>query len=356
RLAYATRHDGRGGVWVTPLPHLDADSRPGDERDAGTAPVLVSRQAATPAWSPDGRTLLLADLVDLDAGYNGAPYRTAGEMPPLYARGGAYRLRTLPAPLPPDTGQELVHADAPPSPEQWGLAFDRTWGLLRSLYYRTGPAADAWQALRVIHRPRAVLASSTAEFERTVDELIAAQPLVNAPTTSSRAVVVSGHQLASEIGRRVLEQGGNVVDAAVAVSFALGVAEPDASGIGGDGMALLLLEGMDAPVIVDFKDQSPIHATLNNPAIFRDGRLVSDGPAAANIPGVVAGMDYLHRTYGSKRVPWRRLVEPAARIAEDGFVLDDSLPSTIREGRALFERYPEARRVFLPEGRVPRPG
>src|SRR5690606_12058867 len=78
RLAYATRHDGRGGVWVTPLPHLDADSRPGDERDAGTAPVLVSRQAATPAWSPDGRTLLLADLVDLDAGYNGAPYRTAG--------------------------------------------------------------------------------------------------------------------------------------------------------------------------------------------------------------------------------------------------------------------------------------
>ncbi len=356
RLVYASQLDGRGNVWVTPLPDLEGEPAARRDLDAGPAPVLVSRQAAAAAWSPDGRTLLLADLADLDAGYNGAPLRAPGDAPPLYARGDAYRLRTLPAPLPPDAGEHVVEADARLAAAQWGQAFDRTWSLLRSLYYRTGRNAEAWEALRVIHRPRAAAATSAAEFERAVDDLIADQPLVHAPTTSSRAIVVSGHQLASEIGRDVLVQGGNVVDAAVAVSFALGVAEPDASGIGGDGMALLLLEGMDAPVIVDFKDQSPIHATLNNPAIFRDGRLVSDGPAAANIPGVVAGMDYLHRTYGSKRIAWRRLVEPAARLAEEGFVLDDSLPSTIREGRSLFERYPEARRLFLPDGRVPRAG
>lgn len=355
RLAYASRQDGHGSVWVAPLPEMQ-DVRTATDEDATGTPVLVSRQPAAPAWSPDGRTLLLADLVDLDAGYNGAPLRTPTELPPLYARGDAYRLRTLPAPLPPDAGQHVVDAEVRPAPARWTLAFDRTWLLLRTLYYSTAPGADAWDALRTLHRPHAAAATSAGEFERVVDELVAAQPLVRAPTTSGRALVVSGHRLASDVGSRVLEQGGNVVDAAVAVSFALGVVEPDASGIGGDGMAMLLLEGMDAPIVIDFKDQSPIHATLNNPAIFRDGRLVGDGPAAANIPGVVAGMDYLHRTYGSKRVAWRHLVEPAARLADDGFVLDQALPSTIREGRALIERYPEARRLLLPDGRVPRAG
>jgi len=357
RLAYAARRDGQGGVWVLPVPEMDETQvRSLGDEDAGAARVLVSRQAAAPAWSPDGRTLLLADLADLEAGYNGAPARSTAEPPPLYARTGAYRLRTVPAPLPPDTGEALVVGDVRPSDARWTLAFDRTWQLLRTLYYTHGPSADTWDALRTIHRPRAAAAETAADFERVVDELVAAQPLVHAPTTSSSALVVSGHRLATEVGRRVLEQGGNVVDAAVAVSFALGVVEPDASGIGGDGMALVLLEGMEAPVAIDFKDQSPIHATLNNAAIFRDGRLVGDGPAAANIPGVVAGMDHLYRTYGSKRLAWRQLIEPAARLAEDGFVLDESLPSTLREGRALLERHAESRRLFLPEGRVPRPG
>ena len=160
---------------------------------------------------------------------------------------------------------------------------------MRDLYYQAGPSATAWEALRDQLRPKAAAARSGAELERVVDDLVARQPLVRTPVSSQDAMVVSGHRLASEAGARVLAQGGNIVDAAIAVSFALGVVEPDASGIGGDGMALLFLNGMREPVVIDYKDQSPIHATLTNAAIFRDGRLVDDGPAAANIPGVVAG-------------------------------------------------------------------
>lgn len=357
RIAFASRRDGLGAVWVTRVPDVRRTPRvvPEVPRD-DDGPVLVSRRPSAPAWSPDGRTLLLADLVDLDAGYNGAPLRSIAEQPPLFARGAAYRLRRLPAPLPPDAGEQVLEASGTPARERWTLAFDRVWQWLRGLYYSGGPAADAWDALRAIHRPRAAAAQSATDLERVIDDLVADQPLVRAPVSSTGAIVVSGHRLASEAGRHVLEQGGNVVDAAIAVSFALGVVEPDASGIGGDGMALLLLNGMTTPVAVDYKDQSPIHATLNNPAIFRNGRLVADGPAAANIPGVVAGMDHLHRTYGSGRVSWRQLIEPAVRLAEDGFVLDASLPSTIREGRAIIEQYPEARRLLLPDGRLPRAG
>jgi gamma-glutamyltranspeptidase len=169
-------------------------------------------------------------------------------------------------------------------------------------------------------------------------------------------VVVSGHPLASEAGRLALEKGGNIVDAAVAVSFALGVVEPEASGIGGDGAAVLYLKGMKQPTVIDYKDQTPIRATTDNTAIMMDGRLVADGAAAANIPGVVAGLDYLHKKYGSGKVKWAELIAPAITLADEGFVLDESLPTSIAEGRRFLEKYAEAARIYLPDGKVPKPG
>ncbi|MEZ5286371.1 MAG: gamma-glutamyltransferase [Vicinamibacterales bacterium] len=169
-------------------------------------------------------------------------------------------------------------------------------------------------------------------------------------------MVVSGHPLASEAGRQAFEKGGNVVDAMIAVSFALGVLEPEASGVGGDGSAVLFLKGMSQPTVIDYKDMTPGHATPDNDTIVQDGRIVADGPAAANIPGVVAGLDYLYRHYGSGRVKWEDLVAPAITLAEDGFILDESLPTSIAEGRRYLEKWPEAAKIYLPGGKVPRPG
>ncbi|HTV03357.1 MAG TPA: gamma-glutamyltransferase [Luteitalea sp.] len=355
RVAYASATDGEGAVWVAPVPAPTVSTR-ARSRPAPEGAILVSRQRSQPAWSPDGRVLLLAGLPGDWPAYNGNPTRAVTEMPPVFAGSNAFALRTVPAPLPPDAGAENVRTTLVPESSRWQIAFDRSWQLLRDLYYRTGPAADAWQALRTQFASRAASARSSDELEQVVDELVAQQPLARPAVQSGDAVVVSGHRLASEAGARILADGGNIVDAAVAVSFALGVVEPDASGIGGDGMALLFLNGMKEPLVVDYKDQSPIHATLTNAAIYRDGRIVGDGPAAANIPGVVAGMDHLFRRYGSGRVSWAQVMAPAIGLAADGYELDEALPTTVREGRALLERWPEAARVFLPRGQAPRAG
>src|ERR1043165_9660143 len=101
-------------------------------------------------------------------------------------------------------------------------------------------------------------------------------PLIKAVVTTNGAVVVSGHPLASEAGRLALEKGGNVIDAMIAVSFALGRVEPEASGVGGDGSAVLFLKGMKKPTTIDYKDMSPIKATADNPLMMQDGRIVAD--------------------------------------------------------------------------------
>jgi gamma-glutamyltranspeptidase len=313
--------------------------------------VLVSRHGGAPAWSPDGRRIAIAELPPADPSYNGNPLRNADEAPPAFAAQG-FNLWLVDAPLPVDAAVQPVAAPVPSS-GQLTAAFDRVWETLRSLYYSSGPSEAAWARLKTTYRPQAEAARDEGSLESVVDQMIAEQPLIKPAVSSSRAVVVSGHPLASQAGALALEKGGNVVDAAIAVAFALGVVEPEASGIGGDGMALLFLTGMSEPVAVDYKDQVPIHATSDNPLLRAS---TGDGPAAANIPGVVAGLDHLYRRYGSGKVAWADLVAPAIEHAENGYVLDEALPTSIAEGRRFFEKYPEAMKIYLPGDRVPRPG
>lgn len=358
RVAFYAVRDGVGSVWVAPVEPAASgpDEEPRPQPRPSAPPQLVSRAGGTPAWSPDGGTLLVAGLPDPQPVYNGNPARDSSEPVPLFAGPRAFRLWRIPAPLPVHESGGFVGADLEPSPGSLTLIFDRVWQTLRDLYYSTGAPAEAWLELREKFRPQAARAADPDALESVIDAMIAQQPLIKPVVTSTGAVVVSGHPLASEAGRLALEKGGNVVDAAIAVSFALGVVEPEASGIGGDGAAVLFLDGMEKPAFVDYKDQTPIHATPDNPAILRDGRLVADGPAAANIPGVVAGMDYLYRRFGSGKVAWADLIAPAIELAEEGFVLDAALPTSIAVGRQYFEKYPAAARIYLAGGRVPRPG
>jgi gamma-glutamyltranspeptidase len=347
RLAYYAVREGAGSVWVA---SVDAPEPGAPRVRPQTAPLLVSRHGGVPAWSPDGRRIAIAELPPPDPSYNGNPLRDDADPPPLFAAG--FRLLMVDAPLPVDAGLREVAAGTP-EPAQLLAAFDRVWEMLRRMYYADGEGAAAWAALRERLRPEAQAARTEAALESVVDRLITEQPLIRSEVRSSRAVVVSGHPLASEAGAQALARGGNIVDAAIAASFALGVVEPEASGIGGDGMAILYLKGMEEPIVVDYKDQVPIRATSDNPLLRQN---TGDGPLAANIPGVVAGMDYLYQRYGSKRVSWAELMAPAIEYAEQGFILDEALPTSIAEGRSYFEKYPESRRIYLPEGRVPRPG
>ena len=356
RIAFSAIRQGMGSIWVAEL------EIPGDKLSPRPAapPLLVSRRGGQVAWSPDGRTLLISDTPDPEPSYNGNPRRDDGEAPPLFAladgSGSSFNLRLVPAPRPPDDGEVPLTTKLAVPGTRWLTAFDGVWRTLQGLYYHHGTSANAWQSLYDTYAPRAAAARDEASLETVVDAMVAEQPLIKPAVTSSHAVVVSGHRLASEAGVQVLERGGNIVDAAIAVSFALGVVEPDASGIGGDGMAVVYLKGMTEPTVIEYKDQTPIHATLDTAEIFRDGRLVGDGPAAANIPGVVAGMEMLFQKYGSKRVAWDELIAPAIRHAEEGYVLDDALPTSVAEGQSFLRKYEAAREIFMPGGRVPRAG
>jgi gamma-glutamyltranspeptidase/glutathione hydrolase len=358
RVAFYAVREGVGSVWVgsVTLPQTEGEEAP-RSRPKPAAPLqLVSRQGGAPAWSPDGRTLLVAGLPDPQPVYNGNPLRATDEAPPMFALNRAYALWKVPAPLPVhETGGELTGGPAL-TPTALTAAFDRTWQTLRRLYYRDGAQAAAWQALRDKYRPRAAQAKDANTLEAVLDDMVAEQPLIKPVVSSTGAVIVSGHPLASEAGRMAFEKGGNVVDAMIAVSFALGVVEPEASGIGGDGSAVLFLKGMKAPTVVEYKDMTPGHATPDNPAIMKDGRIVADGPAAANIPGVVAGLDHLYRHYASGKLSWAELIAPAVTLADEGFVLDAALPTTIAEGRRYLEKWPEAAKIYLPNGDVPKPG
>ena len=358
RLAYYAVREGIGSVWVATVdpPRPEGAEEPQPRAKPAAQPQLVSRKGGAPAWSPDGKTLLVSGLPDPQPVYNGNPLRDDTEAPPLFALNSAFQLWRVAAPLPVHEDGGAVATEIAPSPTLFGAMFDRVWGTLRTLYYSSGASAQTWTTARDHYRTRATSSKSEADLETVIDEMVAAQPLIKPVVTSTGAVVVSGHPLASEAGRLAFEKGGNVVDAMIAVSFALGVVEPEASGVGGDGSAVLYLKGMKKPTVIEYKDMTPIKATADNPLLMQDGRIVADGPAAANIPGVVAGLDYLYRHYGSGKVKWEDLVAPAITLAEDGFVLDEGLPSSIAEGRRFLEKWPEAAKIYLPGGTVPRPG
>ncbi len=357
RLAFYGVRGGVGAVWVATveLPQTEGAAAPRARPKPAAPAQLVSRRAGAPAWSPDGSTLLVTGLPDPEPVYNGNPRRDHDEAPPLFAPRDAFQMWHVAAPAPVDEAGPVLAAPLA-SPRIWATTYERVWDTLRRLYYSSGPTAATWVALGEKYRPRAQAARTPAALEAVLDALVAEQPLIKPVVTSRGAMIVSGHPLASEAGRRVFERGGNIVDAMIAVSFALGVVEPEASGLGGDGSAVLFLKGMTTPTVVEYKDMTPSHATMDNRTIVRDGRIVGDGPAAANIPGVVAGLDHLYRHYGSGKVSWADLIAPAITLAEEGFILDAALPSSIAEGRRFIEKYPESARIFLPGGQVPQPG
>lgn len=176
------------------------------------------------------------------------------------------------------------------------------------------------------------------------------------PVAARHGIVVSSEPLASEVGVEILKAGGNAVDAAVAVGFALAVTHPSAGNIGGGGFMLIRLAGGDS-VVVDYREEAPAAASRN---MFQDaqGAVIPDsstvGALAAGVPGTVAGLALAHQKYG--KLPWARVLRPAIRLAETGFPVSYELAESLRADRELLSKFVETHRIFLHGGKFYEPG
>jgi len=142
---------------------------------------------------------------------------------------------------------------------------------------------------------------------------------------SKTGLVVSTSSLASEAGASVLHRGGNAVDAAVATAFALAVTHPTAGNIGGGGFMVIRRANGEA-VTIDYREKAPLKSTptmyLNDKGEI-DRTLTAAGYLAPGVPGTVRGLELAHKKFG--KLPWKDVVMPAVKLAEDGFIMSSGL-------------------------------
>jgi gamma-glutamyltranspeptidase / glutathione hydrolase len=191
-------------------------------------------------------------------------------------------------------------------------------------------------------------------------------------------MVSSANGLASDAGLEILRAGGNAVDAAVATAFAIGVVEPQMSGLGGSGAAMVWMKREGKPVYLDFYAAQPADSWKGHtePAPKRgqtQGTAAAEQPGGAEaqgaqegaasepgdlrvvgIPGDVAGLLALHEKFGT--LPRERVMAPAIRLAEEGFPVGQILADFVKEGAAKMKPFPEAMALYFPDGKPLAPG
>jgi len=182
--------------------------------------------------------------------------------------------------------------------------------------------------------------------------------------SSSKGLVTSQNRIASEIGANVLRKGGNAVDAAIAISFALGVVEPWMSGIGGGGYMIIRHADDENAQVVDFGMQSPaglqsadypiIGGKANDlfpwSAVKDDANII--GAKSVAIPGQVAGMGVAHRAFGT--LPWEELVSPSVSEAKQGLLVDWYAQLVLSGAAKGLAKFPTSKSIYLDEDSFPK--
>ena len=169
------------------------------------------------------------------------------------------------------------------------------------------------------------------------------------PITATHGMVVAQEKLAARIGRDVLAQGGNAVDAAVATGFAMAVTYPRAGNIGGGGFMLIHLADGNKDISIDYRETAPAAATRDmflgadgkpDPAKSRDSAL------GIGVPGTVAGLALALEKYGSGKITLVQLLQPAIALARDGFVVTDDIADTLPSWHKRLARWPASAKIF----------
>ena len=177
---------------------------------------------------------------------------------------------------------------------------------------------------------------------------------IHHPEYSRNGMVAAQNRIPAEIGAAVLADGGNAVDAAVAVGFALAVTLPRAGNIGGGGFMLVYDAESGETTAIDYREMAPLGATRDmfldadgnaDPSLSRDSHL------ASGVPGTVAGLYFAHQEFG--RLPWARLVQPAVELARDGIVVTHDLATQLKRRQPRLCRDETTCRYFFKPDGVP---
>ncbi|MBI4904181.1 MAG: gamma-glutamyltransferase [Acidobacteria bacterium] len=190
------------------------------------------------------------------------------------------------------------------------------------------------------------LLSPAQEVSQSGLRLTADRPMVSQPLRSQRAMVASVHELATQAGIDILHKGGNAIDAATAVAFALGVAHPEAGNLGGSGF--MLLRTKEGKVYaIDYAGTAPAAA---KPGMFASAREANVGYKAIAVPGTPAGFGLAHSRFG--RLKWADCLEPARKLAQNGFAASQRLDIILKLQVPVMKPFPETVKIFLnAEGR-----
>ncbi|WP_336014550.1 gamma-glutamyltransferase [Fusobacterium polymorphum] len=173
--------------------------------------------------------------------------------------------------------------------------------------------------------------------------------------TGKIGVVSTSKVEASRIGVDILKKGGNAIDAAVAAGFALGVVEPNSSGLGGGGFMLIRIAKTGETVFIDFRERAPQKATPEMWTVDANGKVVGnkkvEGGKAAAIPGEVAGLLYALEKYGT--MSREQVIRPAVNLAKNGYYVTPTLSNDMKSEFDKLEKYPESAKIYLNKEGLP---
>ncbi|MGB9368531.1 MAG: gamma-glutamyltransferase [Xanthobacteraceae bacterium] len=170
------------------------------------------------------------------------------------------------------------------------------------------------------------------------------------PVIAKHGMVASQEKRATRVGVEILKAGGNAIDAAVAVGFALAVTHPQAGNIGGGGFMLVHLSRRNETIAIDYRETAPAAMTRES---FLDGngeadpKKSRDSALGVGVPGTVAGLALAHEKYGSGKFTLAQLMAPAIRLAREGFEVDDELADTLPRAQLRLARWPASAKIFL---------
>ncbi len=179
--------------------------------------------------------------------------------------------------------------------------------------------------------------------------LLAPHADAHEPFFARKGMVVAQEPLAADIGVAVLKSGGNAVDAAVAVGFALAVTHPFAGNIGGGGFMLIRMAD-GRTTFIDFREKAPGRAT-DNMYLDADGKMTRDslvGWRAAGVPGTVRGLELAQKKYGQQS--WASVLRPAIELASNGFPVSHWMMQSLRGSAESLSQFPDSKRIFLKDG------